>query len=86
MTLLLWPVKLVLMKQSPKELIFEVYQDSENGFSAECLTEAIFTQAESWEELREQVKDAVEAYFFDSKEKPKNIRLHLIRDELLAIA
>ena len=32
------------------ELVFEVTQDG--GFVAECLTEAIFTQADTWEELR----------------------------------
>lgn len=58
------------------ELIFEVHPAPEGGFSAECLAESIFTQAESWEELREQVKDAVAAYFFDTKEKPRHIRLH----------
>jgi len=65
------------------ELVFEVTQESDGGFVAECLTEAIFTQADSWEELRSNVLEAVGAFFGDSK-KPGSIRLHLVRDEVLA--
>ena len=65
-----------------REVIFEITQDIDGGFAAECLTEPIFTQADTWEHLREQVKDAVEGYFFDQS-KPEQIRLHLIRDEIL---
>ena len=67
------------------ELIFEVTQEADGGFVAECLTEAIFTQADNWADLREQIKDAVDAYFFDQK-KPDVVRLHLLRDEILATA
>jgi len=67
------------------ELIFEVAQDADGGFTAEALGESIFTQADSWEELRVNVQEAVEGYFFD-KPKPAAIRLRLVRDEVLAIA
>ena len=67
------------------ELVFEVIQEADGGFVAECLTESIFTQADSWDELRRNVKEAVEAYFFDQV-KPSVIRLHLIRDEVLSPA
>ena len=67
------------------ELVFEVNQEADGGFAAECLTESIFTQADTWDELRRNVKEAVEAYFFD-KGQPPAIRLHLIRDEVLAPA
>ena len=66
------------------DLIFEVTQEGDGGFCAECLTEAIFTQGDDWEGLRSNVKEAVEAYFFDGP-KPHNIRLHLVRDEVLAL-
>jgi len=68
-----------------KELIFEITQEADGGFVAECLTESIFTQANTWEELRKQVRDAVEGYFFDQS-KPEVIHLHFIRDEILATA
>ena len=64
------------------ELIFEVTQESDGGFVAECLTESIVTQGDTWEELRAMVLDAVDAFFFDTP-KPRSIRLHLVRDEVL---
>ncbi len=67
------------------ELIFEVIQEADGGYVAECLTEPIFSEAESWSELREQVQDAVRAYFFDQS-VPAQVRLHLVRDELLKTA
>jgi predicted RNase H-like HicB family nuclease len=65
-----------------EELVFEVTQESGGGFVAECLTEDIFTQANSWEELRTNVQEAVKAFFFDST-PPQRIRLHLTRDEVV---
>lgn len=47
------------------ELIFEVIQEPDGGYVAECLTENIFTQADNWEELRGNVKEAVNGYYFD---------------------
>jgi predicted RNA binding protein YcfA (HicA-like mRNA interferase family) len=44
------------------ELVFEVTQDADGGFSAECLSESIFTQADTWDELRANVREAVEAF------------------------
>jgi hypothetical protein len=41
------------------ELLFEVVQESDGGYCAECLTENIFTQAETWDELRHNVREAV---------------------------
>jgi len=66
------------------DLVFEVIQEADGGYVAECLTESIVTQADTWEELRATVKDAVEGYFFDGA-KPRSIRLHLVRDEVLSI-
>jgi predicted RNase H-like HicB family nuclease len=67
------------------ELVFSVTQEADGGFVAECLSEAIFTQADSWEDLKQMVADAVQGHFFDQPEKAKSqIRLHLVRDEVLA--
>jgi predicted RNase H-like HicB family nuclease len=67
------------------ELVFSVTQEEDGGFVAECLSEAIFTQADSWEELKRMVKDAVQTHFFDHPEKAKStIRLHFVRDEVLS--
>ncbi len=67
-----------------KEIVFEITQEADGGYVAECLTENIVTEADSWNELRRNVKEAVTAYYFDSAQKPSTIRLHLIRDEFLA--
>ncbi len=68
-----------------RELVFDVTQEVDGGFVAECLTESIFTQADTWEELRGNVQEAVEAFHFD-RPMPSAIRLHLVRDEVLAVA
>lgn len=66
------------------EVFFLVEEAVEGGYTARALGESIFTQSETLEELREQVKDAV-ACHFDDDNRPKIIRLHLVREELLTI-
>ncbi len=63
-------------------LMFEVTEDIDGGYVAECLTESIVTQGDTWEELRANVKDAVEAFYFDG-EKPSVVRMRLVKDEVL---
>jgi predicted RNase H-like HicB family nuclease len=67
-----------------KELIFEVLQEEDDGYCAECLTENIFSQGNTWDELRNNVKEAVKAYYFDTPQIACRVRLHLVRDEVLA--
>ena len=55
--------------QTMSELIFEVTQEADGGFCTECLTEPIFTQADTWEQLRDNVHEAMQVYYFD---QPKN--------------
>jgi predicted RNase H-like HicB family nuclease len=47
------------------DLVFEAVQEADGGYCAECLTENIFTQGDTWEELRKNVIDATTAFFFD---------------------
>ena len=68
------------------ELVFEVTQEADGGYVAEALGENIATEADTWEELRANVQEAVEAYFFEEEMKPTTLRLHLRRDEVLAVA
>ncbi len=65
------------------ELVFDVTQEADGGFVAECLTEDIFTQGDTWEELRANVLEAVRAFYFDST-PPAHVRLHLVRDEVVS--
>ena len=65
------------------ELIFMIEESPEGGFIARALGESIFTEAESLEELRQQVREAVRCHFDEGK-APKVIRLHFVREEVLA--
>jgi hypothetical protein len=65
------------------EIIFLVEQPPEGGFSARALDVSIFTQAESIQDLHERVRDAVRCHF-DEGGAPKIIRLHFVRDEVIA--
>jgi hypothetical protein len=67
------------------EIVFSITQEADGGYVAEGLGYDIVTQANDWESLRENVTEAVSAYFFDQP-KPSSIRLHLVRDEVLAVA
>ena len=66
-----------------EELVFEVTQEADGGYVAECLSEDIFTQGTTWEELRANVLEAVRAFYFDA-EPPAQVRLHLVRDEVVS--
>jgi hypothetical protein len=67
------------------ELVFDVTQEADGGYCAECLTESIVTEGNNWDELRTNVREAVRGYYFDQPEKlALSIRLHQVRDEVLA--
>lgn len=67
-----------------KEIIFEVREDEiDGGFIASALGYDIFTEADTLEELRRNVKEATDCYFDETMERPSLIRLHFIRDEVL---
>jgi hypothetical protein len=65
------------------EIVFEVSQEPDGGYIADCLTVGIFTQADNWGELRRNVKETVAAYYFDQPKPPATIRLHMVREEVL---
>ena len=67
---------------SDSEIIFEVSESPEGGYEARALGQAIFTQANTIEELKSMVQDAVRCYFDEAK-RPRMIRLHLVRDEVI---
>lgn len=66
------------------EVIFLVEEAPEGGYTARALGEAIFTEAETLEELRANVREAVECHF-DANNRPKIIRLHMVREEVISI-
>lgn len=70
--------------QISKEIIFTVTEAPEGGYEARALTAPIFTEADSLDELRAMVKDAVTCHF-DESDRPQIIRLHFVKDEVIAI-
>lgn len=67
----------------PKEIIFSVDEAPEGGYTAHALGFSIVTEADSWEELQEMVRDAVRCAF-DEGQAPAVIRLHLVKDQVIA--
>jgi hypothetical protein len=65
------------------EMVFVVEVAPEGGYTARALGESVFTEADTEAELRVAVQDAVRCHFDEGK-SPKVIRLHFVREELLA--
>ncbi|MDZ4788043.1 MAG: hypothetical protein SH807_03805 [Blastochloris sp.] len=68
-----------------RDHLFEVREDEvDGGYNAMALGYGIHTEGESIKELRTMVKEAVDCYFDGTMEAPHIIRLHFVRDEILA--
>jgi hypothetical protein len=65
------------------EIIFLVDEADEGGYTARALNHSIFTEADSLDELRRNVREAVDCHF-DDGEAPSIIRLHIVREEILS--
>ena len=66
------------------EIIFLVEEAAEGGYTAKALGAPIFTEADTLDELHTNVRDAVQCHFDDGK-APSVIRLHFVRDEVIAL-
>jgi len=66
------------------EVIFEVTEAIEGGYDARALGHSIFTQGDDWADLKAMVREAVLCHF-DADALPKVIRLHLVKDEAIAV-
>ncbi|MEQ9424893.1 MAG: 2-oxoisovalerate dehydrogenase [Cyclobacteriaceae bacterium] len=66
-----------------KEIIFIVEESPEGGFEAKALDHAIFTEGNSIEEIKENIKEAIHCHF-DPENAPKVVRLHFVREEVFA--
>jgi len=67
-----------------EELIFLVEESYEGGYIAKALGVSIVTEANTYEELRSMVKDAVHCHYETEADRPKMIRLHFVKDEVFA--
>jgi hypothetical protein len=73
-----------LIRMGTSELVFVVEEAPEGGYTAQALGEAIFTEADDLDQLRAMVRDAVICHFSE-QERPRVVRLHVVRDELLTV-
>ncbi len=65
------------------EIIFSVEESAEGGYEARALGHSIFTRAETIDELKTMVRDAVRCHF-DEGARPSVIRLDTVKDELIS--
>ena len=66
------------------EIIFLIQDAPEGGYSARALGESIFTEGDTLDELKRNIRAAVECHFEDGQ-APKILRLHFVREEILAL-
>ena len=66
------------------EIIFVVEDSDEGGYTAKALGYSIYTEGETLDGLKENIKDAVRCHF-EEKDRPHVVRLHMVKDELMAI-
>ena len=67
-----------------KEIIFLVEEAPEGGYVARALGYSIFTEGDTLDAIREEIKDAVRCHF-DENQIPHIVRLHFIKEEVVAI-
>lgn len=70
------PIHLGLRYSMGMELIFEVRHAEEGGYYARALGHGVFTEAETWEELRDNVLEAISVHFEDAPVHPRVVQLH----------
>lgn len=64
------------------EIIFSVQESPEGGYQARALGFSIFTEADTLDELKTMIRDAVSCHF-ENGQKPSIIRLHMAKDEVI---
>lgn len=70
--------------ENVRELIFEVREAPEGGYTARAIGESIFVEAEDRPSLDQEIRDAVDCHY-DAGARPGLVRLHFVHDEVLAI-
>jgi hypothetical protein len=68
-----------------KEILFVVDEAPEGGFTARAVGESIFTEADDLESLEAMIRDAVSCHFDDGPDRPRVVRLHFRREEVIAL-
>lgn len=68
------------------EIIFMIEDDLDGGLNARALGHSIFTEAETIDELKQNIIDALNCHFEKKTDVPRIIRLHYVREEILNYA
>jgi predicted RNase H-like HicB family nuclease len=68
------------------EIVFLVEEDPEGGYTARALGESIFTEGETEDDLKNNIKDALRCHFDNESEIPPVIRLHFVREQIITYA
>lgn len=66
------------------EVFFLIEEAIEGGYTAKAIGESIFTEADTLDELKMNLRDAVQCHF-NEENLPKIIRLHFVREEIIAV-
>ena len=66
------------------EIIFLVEEAPEGGHTARALGYSIFTEADTWEKIKEAAHEAVRCHF-EEGQQPRMIRLHIVKEEVVAV-
>lgn len=64
------------------EIIFIVKESPEGGFEGRALEHSIFVEGETYDEIKENIRDAIHCHF--EKEPPSIVRVHYSREEIFA--
>jgi hypothetical protein len=70
---------------SPTELVFVVEQTPEGTYTAVDLRASCFAEADTIEELKSRILAVVRGRNWATEPRPKLVRLHYFRDELLCV-
>jgi hypothetical protein len=67
-----------------QEITFLVEEAPEGGYTARALEYSIYTESDTWDELKMAVRDAILCHF-ETEERPHTVRLHFLRQEVFAV-
>jgi predicted RNase H-like HicB family nuclease len=66
------------------EIIFYIEESMDGGYEAKALGHSIYTEGETIDELKSNIREAVHCHF-DEQDMPQVIKLHFVREEAIAL-
>ena len=66
------------------EIIFTVNESLDGGYEAQAIGHSIFTECDEYNDLPTVLREAVKCHF-DEDEMPSLIRIHFVKDEIIAV-